>query len=61
MEQWFVLLTGIAIIGFSLMTAALIAGIMYVARINQSIWLSLRRQYADIDRDLQEMRDLLRG
>ena len=61
MEQWFVLLTGIAIAGLSLMTAALIAGIMYVARINQAIWLHLRHQYVDIDRDLQEIRDLLRS
>jgi len=32
-----------------------------IARIQEGLWLQLRRQYADIDRDLQEIKDLLHG
>ena len=30
-----------------------------IASIQEAMWLQLRRQYADIDQDLQEIKDLL--
>ena len=32
-----------------------------ITRIQQGMWLQLRRQYADIDQDLQAIKNLLRG
>jgi len=32
-----------------------------MSRIQQGMWLQLRRQYSDIDRDLQEIKGLLHG
>jgi hypothetical protein len=32
-----------------------------IAAMQEAMWLQLRRQYADIDQDLQEIKDLLQG
>jgi len=41
--------------------AFMVYGFVTMSRIQQGMWLQLRRQYSDIDRDLQEIKGLLHG
>ena len=41
--------------------AFMVYGFVTVSRIQQGMWLQLRRQHSDIDRDLQEIKGLLHG
>ncbi len=41
--------------------AFMVYGSVTMSRIQQGMWLQLRRQYSDIDRDLQEIKSLLHG
>jgi len=61
MTRWLHLLTIVSITGFALLAAGLISSNIALHRMAQGMWLQLRRQYNDIDRDLQEIKDLLRG
>ena len=41
--------------------AFMVYGFVTMSRIQQGMWLQLRRQYSDIDSDLQEIKSLLHG
>lgn len=60
MTRWLNLLTIVSITGFALVAAGLISSNIALHRMAQGMWLQLRRQYNDIDRDWQEMKNLRR-
>jgi len=75
MEQHLAQIAQYILLGIGINTTALlgiIAGIIYltiyitratrdIATMTREVAFMIRRQYADIDRDLQEIKDLLRG
>jgi type II secretory pathway component PulF len=60
-SQWLTLLTIVTIMGFTLLAGGIISSNIALNRAVRAMWLQLRRQYTDIERDVQEMKDLLRG